>query len=80
MSLQSHCRSKSFDISVFTHTVHIDLAVAWSAQLTFGTFISILTLMRSLRIRKASLSRSIVEIILVSFELSLLLKLPLMDY
>ena len=62
-SLQSDSRSKVSDTSVFAHTIHIDLAVAWSAQLVFDTFIFLLTLMQSLRIRKER-SRSIVEIIL----------------
>ena len=81
MSLQSDSRNKVSDISIFSHTVYIDCAVAWSAQLVFDTFIFLLTLMRSLHIRKER-SRSIVEIILrdgVSFELGLLLKLTLMD-
>ncbi|KIM55747.1 hypothetical protein SCLCIDRAFT_286578 [Scleroderma citrinum Foug A] len=63
MLLQSDSRNKISDISTFSHTVYIDLAVAWSTQLVFDTFIFLLTLMRSLHIRKER-SRSIVEIIL----------------
>ena len=76
MSLQK----LSFDISVFTHTTHIDLAIAWSAQLVFDIFIFLLTFMRSLRFRTER-GRSIVEILLrdgVSFELGLTLQLTLM--
>jgi len=73
-------QKRSFWQLFFSPTVHKDLAVAWSTQLVFDTFIFLLTLMRSLHIRKER-SRSIVEIILrdgVSFELGLLLKLKLM--
>jgi len=45
------------------HTVHIDLAVAWSAQLSFDIFIFLLTLVRSLRIRNER-SRGTIDILL----------------
>ena len=80
-SHQSDSRTKVTDTSVFTHTILIDLAVAWSVQLLFDIFIFLLTLMRSLYIRKEG-SRGIIEILLrdgVSFELGLPLKLMLMD-
>ena len=63
MSLQSDSRKRFSDISVFTHTVHIDLAIAWSAQLVFDTFVFLLTLMQSLHIRRER-GRSIIEIML----------------
>ena len=58
------------------------MAVAWSAQLVFDTFIFLLTLMRSLRFWTER-GRGTIELLLrdgVSFELNLPLKLAPIDY
>lgn len=72
-------RLQSSDVMLFTthiNTSHADIAAAWSGQLVYDFAVFLLTLVRSLRIRRER-SRSITQILLrdgMYFELALLLQ------